>query len=55
MEDVLEVYKRPYDPTHPVRCLDETNRQLIEETRQTIPAQPRSRSGWITNTAAMAW
>lgn len=40
MEDVLEVYKRPYDPTHPVRCLDETNRQLIEETRQTIPAQP---------------
>ena len=40
MEDVLEVYKRPYDPTRPVICLDETNRQLIEETRQTIPAQP---------------
>lgn len=40
MEDVLEVYKRPYDPTFPVVCLDETNRQLIEETRPTIPAQP---------------
>jgi len=31
MEDVLEVYKRPYDPLRPVICFDETNRQLIEE------------------------
>lgn len=37
MEDVLEVYKRPYDPDFPVVCLDETNRQLTEETRKTIP------------------
>lgn len=36
MEDVLEVYKRPYDPKYPVVCVDETNRQLIEETR--VPA-----------------
>ena len=40
MEDVLEVYKRPYDPAFPVVCLDETNRQLIEETRQGIPVKP---------------
>jgi len=40
MEDVLEVYKRPYDPAYPVVCFDETNRQLIEETRKTIPAKP---------------
>ncbi len=40
MEDVLEVYKRPYDPAFPVVCLDETNRQLIEETRQAIPVRP---------------
>jgi len=33
MEDVLEVYKRPYDKKCPVVCVDETNRQLIEETR----------------------
>jgi hypothetical protein len=33
MEDVLEVYKRPYDPLRPVICFDETNRQLIEERR----------------------
>ncbi len=44
MEDVLEVYKRPYDPAFPVVCLDETNRQLIEETRQAVPVRPgRSR------------
>jgi hypothetical protein len=33
MEDVLEVYAKPYDPICPVICLDETNRQLIEERR----------------------
>ena len=25
MEDVLEVYQRPYDPLRPVVCIDETN------------------------------
>ena len=40
MEDVLTVYKQPYDPLRPVVCLDETNRQLIEERR--IPAKPGS-------------
>ncbi len=38
MEDVLGVYERPYDPTAPVVCIDEMNRQLIEETR--IPCEP---------------
>ena len=38
MEDVLEVYQRPYDPMNPVVCLDETNKQLIEEVR--IPCSP---------------
>ena len=33
MEDVLEVYKQPYDPMRPVICFDETSRQLIEERR----------------------
>lgn len=39
MEDVLEVYQRPYDPEYPV-CMDEANRQLIEETRPSLPVQP---------------
>ncbi len=38
MEDVLEVYQRPYDPLNPVVCIDETNKQLIEETR--VPCEP---------------
>jgi hypothetical protein len=33
MEDVLAVYTRPRDPDHPLVCLDETTKQLIEETR----------------------
>ena len=40
MEDVLEVYKRPYDPERPVVCLDEASKQLIGETRMPIPASP---------------
>ena len=40
MEDVLEVYKQPYDPKRPVVCLDETSKQLIGETRTTVPAAP---------------
>lgn len=40
MEDVLDVYKRPYDPLCPVICVDETNRQLIEE--RSMPAKPGS-------------
>jgi len=33
MEDVLDVYQRPYDPSRPVICIDETNKQLIGQTR----------------------
>lgn len=38
MEDVLEVYKKPYDPKHPVVCMDETSKQQIKETRISLPA-----------------
>ena len=40
MEDVLAVYERPYDPTRPVVCLDETSRQLLGEVRPPQPAVP---------------
>ena len=40
MEDVLEVYQRPYDENRPVVCLDEQSKQLVKETRTPIPAQP---------------
>lgn len=37
---VLDVYKRPYDIRFPVVCMDESPRQLIEETRTPIAAVP---------------
>ena len=40
MEDVLDVYRRPYDPQRPVVCLDEQPTQLIGETRPPIPVEP---------------
>ena len=40
MEDVPEVYERPYDPERPVVCLDEASEQPIGETRTPIPASP---------------
>ena len=38
MEEVLETYAKPYDPEHPVLCMDEQPVQLIKETREPIPA-----------------
>ena len=40
MEDVLDVYQRPYDPKRPVVGLDEQSKQLIRETRTPVPAKP---------------
>lgn len=40
MEEVLDVYHRPYDPRRPVICMDEQTRQLIKETRLPLPARP---------------
>ena len=40
MEDVLAVYERAADPTHPVICLDETSRQLLGEVRAPTPVTP---------------
>ena len=40
MEDVLDVYHRPYDPQQPVVCLDEYIKQLIGEVREPLPPRP---------------
>lgn len=40
MEDVLDVYTRPYDPLHPVVCFDESNKQLVGETVEPLPPEP---------------
>ena len=40
MEDILDVYERPYTPHVPVVCMDETSKQLIGESRAPVPMQP---------------
>ena len=40
MEDVLDVYTRPYDPRFPQVCLDETSRQLLADVAPPLPAVP---------------
>jgi hypothetical protein len=40
MEDVLEVYHRPYDPRFPVVCMDEKPYQLLEDARSPLPMRP---------------
>ena len=42
MEEVLEVYQRPYDPDLPLVCMDESSKQLLKEVRAPIPAKPGS-------------
>jgi hypothetical protein len=40
MEEVLEVYQRPYDDTHPLIGMDESCKQLVKEVRAPLPCQP---------------
>ena len=40
MEDVLQVYIRPYDPARPLICMDEINTQLLADTREPLPMEP---------------
>ena len=40
MEDVLDVYAKPYDPQRPVVCVDEGGKQLIGDVRPPLPIRP---------------
>lgn len=40
MEDVLDVYCRPYDPTRPQVCMDEVSKQLLRDVREPVPPAP---------------
>jgi hypothetical protein len=40
MEDVLDVYRRPFDPARPLVCFDETSKQLVGEVRPPLPSIP---------------
>src|SRR5712691_3270150 len=40
MEEVLDLYKKPYNPQYPQVCMDEMSPQLIGEVRAPLPAKP---------------
>ena len=40
MEDVLDVYERPYNPQYPVVCMDEKPYQLLGDVRESLPMRP---------------
>jgi hypothetical protein len=40
MEDVLEVFQRPYDPNRPQVCFDECSKQQTKETCLPLPPKP---------------
>jgi hypothetical protein len=40
MEAILEIYKKPYDPGHPVLCLDESSKQQIQEVIDSLAMVP---------------
>lgn len=40
MEDVLEVYHRPYDARFPQVCMDEGSKQLLTDKREGEPMEP---------------
>jgi hypothetical protein len=40
MEDVLDLYKQPYDPNRPLVCMDETSKQLVSEVIAPLSATP---------------
>jgi len=42
MERVLDVYKKPYNESYPVVCMDESPKQLIEEGREALPMKSGS-------------
>ena len=42
MEDILDLYQQPFDPSYPVVCMDEKPYQLLDDLRVPIPMQPGS-------------
>jgi hypothetical protein len=41
MEEVLDIYKLPYDPKRPILCMDESSKQLVKEVKTSLKTIPR--------------
>jgi hypothetical protein len=44
MEEVLDVYKRPVDASHPLVCMDEVNTQLLKEVLAAFACRAKAAS-----------
>ena len=40
MEDILDLYQQPYDPSRPLWCMDEKPYQILGEAREPLPMRP---------------
>lgn len=40
MEDILDVYEKPYDPEMPVVCMDEKPYQMLDDHLEPLPVRP---------------
>lgn len=40
MEEVLDLYEKPYDSHRPLVCMDETSKQLVSDVQTPLPPQP---------------
>jgi hypothetical protein len=54
MEDVLEVYERPYDPQQPVVCVDESRLRCTRMSVRLPRLRRDGKPGGTTNTSAVA-
>lgn len=48
MEDILDVYKRPYNEDYPLVCMDESSKQQVKDKRKSIPMKPGSPAKYDT-------
>ena len=55
MEQVLEVYCRPYDPRHPVICMDEQPKHLIDEVRTPVGTAAKEDFEYIRRGMCVVW
>ncbi len=42
MEDILQLYTRPYNPDYPLVCFDESSKQLISVRQETFASRTRT-------------
>ena len=40
MEDILDVYEKPYNPEMPVVCMDEKPYQMLDDYLEPLPVRP---------------